>query len=75
MRRQAGLRHEMVAGAEEPEQARERVERERLPRRRPREISPSASAVATVCGRDATNAPLSAPAEVPTMRSGAMPRS
>ena len=45
------------------------------PRRRFRQIWPSSSAVATVWGREAMNAALSAPAEVPTMTSGLIPRS
>jgi hypothetical protein len=42
-------------------------------RRSPRQMTASASAVATVAGREARNAAFRAPAEVPTSRSGAMP--
>src|SRR5436309_5345377 len=44
-------------------------------RRRPRQIAPSSCGVANVCGREATTAALSAPAEAPTSTSGTMPRS
>jgi hypothetical protein len=43
--------------------------------RTPRQVAASASAVPTVCGRVAMKAPLMAPADVATIRSGAMPRS
>jgi hypothetical protein len=68
-------RHEMVTAAEEPSSPLNGSSGNTLPRRRPRQTSPSSSAVATVCGRDAMNAPLSAPADVPTITSGRMPRS
>ena len=44
-------------------------------RRRPLRTSASATAVSMVGGRDAMNAPLIAPTEVPTIRSGSMSRS
>src|SRR5207248_1124126 len=44
-------------------------------RRRPRQTAASSSAVATVCGREATKAALSAPAEAPISRCGMMPLS
>ena len=44
-------------------------------RRTWRQMVASSSAVSTVCAREAMNAPLIAPAEVATIRSGAMSRS
>jgi hypothetical protein len=44
------------------------------PRRRPHHTAASASAASAVCGREAMNAPFIAPADVPTTRSGAIPR-
>ena len=74
-RRRPDVRDEMVARPEEAEQPGDRVEREDLPAAQIAPDAARASAVATVWGRDAMNAPFMAPAEVPTMRSGAMPRS
>ena len=51
----------MVAGAEEPEQAGQRVEREDVAAAQRAPDVASSSAVSTVCGREAMNAPLSAP--------------
>ena len=71
---EAGIGHEVSRGAEEAEQARG-LRGKTSERRTWRQIAALRWTVSTRCGREATYAPLMAPAEVPTIRSGAMSRS
>ena len=72
---QARSEHEVIARSEEAEQAVERTKRKHLPAP---DAAPDLGQLVgclNSLGRDAMNAPLIAPTEVPTIRSGTMPRS
>ena len=64
------VRNQVVARPEEGEKPVNGLSGKTFPLPTPRQISASSSAVAGVGGREAMNAPLSAPTEVPTIRSG-----
>ena len=68
-------RDEMRPGAEEAEESRERVERENLS---PADPVPNLCELVGCCrceGARSDKAPFTAPTEVPTMKSGSIPRS
>ena len=66
---------EVIARSEKAEEATERVQRKDLPAPHCAPDTGSSLAVSTVWGREAMNAPLMAPAEVPTTSCGVMSRS